>query len=192
MAALILNELDYLDSVLYYPVLVVVLVVAGLYFSWRTRLVQLRMCAESIRVVLENRKELNPYRLFRLLWYLRRRVSVRGILSVFLRLFVSAAREAFFGCGWWLLSAGPVPLLKVPWLRFINGVIPQGGSYGGPAYYIENSLCTVVFYRCWFFAPLFLIFDLCRRAFNLLASYNLRINLCRTTVFMIKRRHLGF
>ena len=53
MAALILNELDYLDSVLYYPVLVVVLVVAGLYFSWRTRLVQLRMCAESIRVVLE-------------------------------------------------------------------------------------------------------------------------------------------
>ncbi|MBF1349363.1 MAG: hypothetical protein HXM50_06640, partial [Megasphaera micronuciformis] len=46
MAALILNELDYLDSVLYYPGLVVVLVVAGLYFSWRTRLVQLRMCAE--------------------------------------------------------------------------------------------------------------------------------------------------
>ncbi len=45
--------MDYLDSVLYYPVLVVVLVVAGLYFSWRTRLVQLRMCAESIRVVLE-------------------------------------------------------------------------------------------------------------------------------------------
>ena len=117
MAALILNELDYLDSVLYYPVLVVVLVVAVLYSCG---------CVPKVFVSFwKNRKELNPYRLFRLLWYLRRRVSVRGILSVFLRLFVSAVREAFFGCGWWLLSAGPVPLLKVPWLRFINGVIPK-------------------------------------------------------------------
>ena len=53
MAALILNELDYWDSILYYPVLVIVLVIAGFYFTGRTGFVQLRMFGESIRVVME-------------------------------------------------------------------------------------------------------------------------------------------
>ena len=45
--------LDYLDGVLYYPILIIVLIAAGLFFSWKTRCVQLRMFAESIRVVME-------------------------------------------------------------------------------------------------------------------------------------------
>ena len=45
--------LDYLDGILYYPILIIVLIAAGLFFSWKTRCVQLRMFAESIRVVME-------------------------------------------------------------------------------------------------------------------------------------------
>ena len=45
--------LDYLDGILYYPILVVVLTAAGLYFTCRTGLVQFRMFWESIRLVME-------------------------------------------------------------------------------------------------------------------------------------------
>ena len=50
---MVMDVLNYLDDVLYYPILMVILVAAGLVFSWKTRLIQLRMFAESIRVVME-------------------------------------------------------------------------------------------------------------------------------------------
>lgn len=45
--------LDYWDGVLYYPVLIVILTIAGVYFTGKTGFVQLRMFKESIRVVME-------------------------------------------------------------------------------------------------------------------------------------------
>ena len=45
--------LDYLDDVMYYPILVVVLIAAGLYFTYRTRFLQLRMFKECISVLME-------------------------------------------------------------------------------------------------------------------------------------------
>lgn len=50
---MVMDVLNYLDDVLYYPILMVILVAAGLVFSWKTRLIQLRMFVESIRVVME-------------------------------------------------------------------------------------------------------------------------------------------
>ena len=59
--------LDGLDSFLYYPILIIVLLAAGLFFSFRTRFVQLRMFAESIRVVSEKpEKKKIVFLLFRL------------------------------------------------------------------------------------------------------------------------------
>ena len=51
---MIMAVLNYLDDVLYYPILMVILIAAGLIFSWKTRCVQLRLFPESIRVVMEN------------------------------------------------------------------------------------------------------------------------------------------
>ncbi len=42
-----------IDDVMYYPILIVVLAVAGIYFSFRTNFVQLRLFPESIRAVKE-------------------------------------------------------------------------------------------------------------------------------------------
>ena len=42
-----------IDDVMYYPILIVVLAVAGIYFSFRTKFVQLRLFPESIRAVKE-------------------------------------------------------------------------------------------------------------------------------------------
>lgn len=50
---MVMKILDGLDAFLYYPVLIIVLLAAGLYFSLRTKFVQLRLFPESIRVVME-------------------------------------------------------------------------------------------------------------------------------------------
>ena len=50
---MVMNVLDTLDSVLYYPILMVLLGVAGLYFSFRTRFVQIRLLKEACKAVME-------------------------------------------------------------------------------------------------------------------------------------------
>ena len=45
--------IDSLNGFLYYPLLIIVLIAAGLYFSLRTRFVQFRLFGESIRVISE-------------------------------------------------------------------------------------------------------------------------------------------
>ena len=45
--------IDSLVSILYYPILIIVLVAAGFYFSFRTGFVQFRLFGEAIKVVSE-------------------------------------------------------------------------------------------------------------------------------------------
>ena len=53
MGQSILDFLNSADSVLYFPVLIIVMTVAGLYFSFRTKFVQLRLFKESCKLLLE-------------------------------------------------------------------------------------------------------------------------------------------
>ena len=45
--------LDQIDSVMYYPILIIVMAIAGLYFTARTRGIQIRLFRESIRILME-------------------------------------------------------------------------------------------------------------------------------------------
>lgn len=49
----IADKLDMIDSYMYYPVLIIVMALAGIYFSLRTRFVQIRYFLESIKVLSE-------------------------------------------------------------------------------------------------------------------------------------------
>ena len=49
-----------MDDVLYYPILVIVLLAAGLFFTVRTRLIQFRWFRECIRVVMQKPRK-GPY-----------------------------------------------------------------------------------------------------------------------------------
>ena len=49
----IVSLLDLIDSVMYYPILIIVMAIAGLYFTLRTRGVQIRLFPESLRILLE-------------------------------------------------------------------------------------------------------------------------------------------
>ncbi|MBR0271597.1 MAG: sodium:alanine symporter family protein [Methanobrevibacter sp.] len=50
---IIINVLNQIDNFMYFPVLIVVMATAGLYFTIRTRGVQVRLFIESIRLLLE-------------------------------------------------------------------------------------------------------------------------------------------
>ena len=51
--------LDNIDSVMYYPILIIVMAIAGVYFTVRTRGVQLRLFGEALRVIREKPDDKN-------------------------------------------------------------------------------------------------------------------------------------
>ena len=53
MGQSILDFLNSADSVLYFPVLIIIMTAAGLYFTFRTKFVQLRLFKESCKLLLE-------------------------------------------------------------------------------------------------------------------------------------------
>ena len=54
---MITNFLTQVDNVLYYPILLIILTVAGIYFSIRTKFIQIRLFPEAWRVIMEKPKE---------------------------------------------------------------------------------------------------------------------------------------
>ena len=50
---MITKILDSIDSVMYYPILIIVMTIAGIYFTVRTKGVQIRLFPESVRLLKE-------------------------------------------------------------------------------------------------------------------------------------------
>ena len=48
----VMQILKFLDDFMYYPILIVVLAAAAIYFSVRTRFIQIRLFPEALRVLL--------------------------------------------------------------------------------------------------------------------------------------------
>jgi AGCS family alanine or glycine:cation symporter len=162
--------LDKIDGIMYYPILIIVLLVAGLYFTVKTKFIQFRMFGESIRVVKE-------------------RPAKEGTVSSFQALMVSTASRVGTGnivgvstaicCGgygavfWmWLIAiiGGASAFIESTLAQVYKRKDENGDSYGGPAYYIEAALHNRGL------AVLFAISLILTYAggFNMLASYNLQ------------------
>ena len=72
-----------LDDVLYYPILIIVLLAAGLYFTFTTGFVQFRWLRQSIRVIMEKPEKEGFFRALRLI----ARTPVRAYASGYFVLF---------------------------------------------------------------------------------------------------------
>ena len=53
----IITLLNSIDDVMYFPILIIVMAIAGLYFTYKTRGVQIRLFLESVRLLLEPSEE---------------------------------------------------------------------------------------------------------------------------------------
>lgn len=156
---------------MYYPILIVVLAVAGIYFSFKTGFIQLRLFRESLRAVMEKPDQKGQVSSFQALMVsTASRVGTGNIVGVSTAIVLGGPGAAFWM--WVLAIVGSAT-------AFIESTLAQiykrrdketDGCYGGPAYYIESALKNKTL------ASLFVVFLILTYGlgFNLLCSYNLQ------------------
>ena len=163
-----LNEIiSTLNDALYSYILIIILVLGGLFFTFRTKFVQFRLLKEQFRAVLE--KPENGVSSFQALMVsTASRVGTGNIIGVSTALCLGGFGSVFWM--WVIAIVGSASAFVESTLAQIYKKKDSDGSYGGPAYYIETALHS---------KPLAIIFSVLLIltygfGFNMLASYNLQ------------------
>ena len=136
----IVDVLNRIDDVMYYPVLIIVLAAAGLYFSFRTRFVQLRLFGESCRLIGEKPKGEQKVSSFQaLIVSTASRVGTGNIVGVSTAICIGGPGACFW---MWLMCiiGASSAFMESTLAQIYKKKDKDGGCYGGPAYYIEQAL----------------------------------------------------
>ncbi len=157
------------NNALYSYILIIVLVLGGLYFTCRTKFVQFRLLKEQFHAVMEKPEDKNGVSSFQALMVsTASRVGTGNIIGVSTALCLGGFGSVFWM--WLIAIVGSASAFIESTLAQIYKKKGPDGSYGGPAYYIENAL------KC---RPLAVVFSILLIitygfGFNMLASYNLQ------------------
>ena len=150
--------------------LALVLFCGGVYFTIRTRFPQLRLFGESIHVVMEKPSQEGSISSFgALMISTASRVGTGNIVGVSTAICLGGPGAVF----WMWVTAilgGASAFVESTLAQVYKKRDPDGGSYGGPAYYIEDALHS---------RPLAIVFAIALIftygvGYNMLASYNLQ------------------
>lgn len=157
-----------LNDWLYTYILVALLIAAGLYFSIRTKFVQFRLFGEAFRVLREKSPGNGVSSFQALMISTASRVGTGNIAGVSIAICLGGTSAVFWM--WVVALLGAASAFIESTLAQIYKVRDgQGGSRGGPAYYIEQGLGS---------RPLAALFSVCliltyMGGFNMVAAYNL-------------------
>lgn len=168
---MITSILGSIDSYMYFPVLVLVLAAAGVYFTVRTRGVQIRMYGEAWKVLWEKPKEKGAVSSFQALMVsTASRVGTGNIIGVSTAVCLGGPGAMFW---MWLLAVlgSATAYVETVLAQVFKKRNPDGvGCYGGPELYIKNGIHSPKL------AILFALFLILTYGFgfNLLCSYNLQ------------------
>ena len=163
------NFISNINNALYGYILIIILVLGGLYFTFRTKFIQFRLFKEQIRAVTEKPKDGKGVSSFQALMVsTASRVGTGNIIGVSTALCLGGFGSVFWM--WVIAIIGGASAFMESTLAQIYKKRGPDGSYGGPAYYIETAL------KC---KPLAMIFSILLIVtygfgFNMLASYNLQ------------------
>ena len=166
-----INFLDAVDGFLYYPVLIIVLTAAGLYFSFRSKFAQVRLSLEAFRIMTERPEDKNAISSFgALMVSTASRVGTGNIIGVSTAICLGGPGAVLW---MWVLAilGGSSALVESTLAQIFRRKDPHTGKgYGGPAYYIEAVFHSKSL------AIIFSVFLIATYAFgfNALASYNLQ------------------
>ena len=128
-----------INDALYSYVLIIILVLGGLYFTFRTKFVQFRLLKEQIHAVMEKPKDKNSVSSFQALMVsTASRVGTGNIIGVSTALCLGGFGSVFWM--WIIALVGSASAFVESTLAQIYKRKGPDGSYGGPAYYIETSL----------------------------------------------------
>lgn len=129
-----------ISNVMYSYLLIILLLAVGLYFTCRGKFIQLRMLPESIRVAGEKSGNTNAVSSFEALMVsTASRVGTGNIVGV-----ANAIATGGYGAVFWMWVIAIVGAASA----FVESTLAQiykkkdenGGSYGGPSYYIQAAL----------------------------------------------------
>ncbi len=156
------------NGYLYYPILIIILIGAGLYFTVRTGFLQLSMFGESLRVLREEPHEGEVSSFQALMVSTASRVGTGNIVGV-----AQAICLGGYGAVFWMwliaLIGGASAFIESTLAQIYKRRGEHGTSYGGPSYYIEIALGSRTI------GVLFAVFLILTYAvgFNMLASFNM-------------------
>ena len=159
-----------INGVLYNPWVPLLLVVAGLVLSIRTKFVQLRLVKESIHVVMEKPATEGAVSSFgALMLSTASRVGTGNIVGVSQAICLGGVGALFW---MWLIAivGGASAFVESTLAQIYKRKNPDGSSYGGPSYYMETALG-----QHWLGLVFSVIIILTYAVgYNALASYNLQ------------------
>ena len=156
------------NGYLYYPILIIILIGAGLYFTVRTGFLQISMFGESLRVLREEPHEGEVSSFQALMVSTASRVGTGNIVGV-----AQAICLGGYGAVFWMwiiaLIGGASAFIESTLAQIYKRRGEHGTSFGGPSYYIEIALGSRTI------GVLFAVFLILTYAvgFNMLASFNM-------------------
>ena len=158
-----------INDAMYGYLLIVILVFGGLYFTYRTKFVQIRLIKEQFKAVLEKPAEKEGISAFQALMVsTASRVGTGNIVGVSTALCLGGYGSIFWM--WVIAIIGGASAFVESTLAQIYKKRGQDGFYGGPPYYIEKGIGSrglAVFFSI----ILIITYGV---GFNMLASYNLQ------------------
>ena len=158
-----------ISNFMYSYLLIILLLAVGLYFTFRTKFVQFRLLGESIRLVTEKKGDENSVSAFEALMVsTASRVGTGNIVGV-----ANAIAIGGYGAVFWMwviaIIGGASAFIESTLAQIYKKRDKNGGSYGGPSYYIEAAL------KSRWLGVVFAVALIATYAvgFNMLCSYNL-------------------
>ena len=158
------------DDFMYFPILVIVLAAAGLFFTVRTGAVQIRRFGTACKLIVEKPASEQKVSSFQALMVsTASRVGTGNIVGVSTAICLGGPGACFW---MWLMCiiGASSAFIESTLAQIFKQKDKDGHSFGGPAYYIEKALKLPVI------AAIFCVFLIATYAFgfNLLCSYNLQ------------------
>ncbi len=163
------NIISTINDYLYGYILIIVLLLGGIFFTLRTKFVQIRLLGEQIRLVSEKPADGKGVSSFQALMVsTASRVGTGNIIGVSTAICIGGFGSVFWM--WMIALVGGASAFTESTLAQIYKKRGKVSSYGGPAYYIEAALGS---------RPLAVLFSVLliityAFGFNMLASYNLQ------------------
>lgn len=161
--------IENISNAMYSYILIIMLLLVGVYFTFRTKFVQFRLLGESVRLTTEksdDKKAVSPFQA--LMVSTASRVGTGNIVGV-----ANAIAIGGYGAVFWMwiiaLIGGASAFIESTLAQIYKKRDERGGSYGGPAYYIQGGL------KQRWLGVIFAISLIATYAvgFNMLCSYNL-------------------
>lgn len=166
---MISNIVSVINQFLYNNILIIILLLGGIYFTFKTKFVQFRLFKEQLHSVMEKPEDDSSVSSFQALMVsTASRVGTGNIVGVSTAICLGGFGSVFWM--WLIAIIGSASAFIESTLSQIYKKRGPNGSYGGPAYYIDTALNN---------RPLAIIFSIFLiltygLGFNMLASYNLQ------------------